>query len=164
MLENSLTIPEPMLAAIQRMRYEGEEFIDYYLACDVQSGQNVSTIPLVRVPMGSSPDMSVEADQRSLDALARYLDADSVNSAIFLHFHPLKGPSAEDERVMTRMYGETRGKIKCGIFVGPEGPTFYETDGKTVFTMRANLETISMSNAISGAQQEAYKKYQAGLQ
>lgn len=165
MIEHRLVIPEPVLGHIQSTGYTDTEVIDYYLAKEVDMGAYTAVVPLVRIPMGTSSRMSVIEDDELLQALAKYLDADQTNAAILLHYHPLDGPSGPDADHMRERFGANNRLCRYGIFVGPNGPRFYETDGRQVFPMRSQLSTFphsqtigSLQEAVAQAFSEAYRQ------
>ena len=160
MTEHRLIIPAPVLPIIQGMRYTGQERIEYYLSREVDSRTHIDTLVLVRLPMGTSSGLTVTEDREFISALGRYLDLDQTNSAVLLHFHPLRGPSAPDEALMSERFGINNRLSRYGIFVGPEGPVFYETDGREVFPIRSQLATIPLSPEIRNLQQQVLDSYQ----
>lgn len=162
MTENRLVVPESILHHIRRMRYDGIERIDYYLSREISHPTDgyTATIPLVRMPHGNpSRGLSVDEDPEFIRTLAKYLDSDQENSAVLLHFHPLKGPSSPDARLMVERFRQNNRLSRYGIFVGPDGPTIYETDGNDVFPIRSKVGTTPLTPEIRDLQQKVVREF-----
>ncbi len=154
MIEHRLVIPAPVFQRISDMRYTDHELIDYYLAKEIDMGTYKATTPLVRMPFGQSRGLSVADDPILLAALGRYLDVDQTHAAVMLHFHPIRGPSPPDAQLMRDRYQTNNRLNRYAIFVGPNGPTFYETDGRDVFPIRSSLRTMPHTPEIAGLQDQ----------
>ena len=161
MIEHKLVVPKPILRHIQSMKYDGTEYIDYYLSRDISHKDYIATIPLVRARMGESEEVYCSEEADLIDALGKYLDINKQNSAVILHFHPLKGPSSKDEGGMKRNFKLNNRLGRYAIFVGPDGPRFYETDGKSVFPIRSKLTAIIHSERIGSLQRKVFDDLRA---
>ncbi len=161
-LEYRLVIPESVFENISRMRYEGTEKIDHYLSLHLTQEGRANTIPLTRVRMGISPEMTVTEDRPFLQALGRFVKAKSLHAEVLLHFHPIQGPSQEDAELMAARFRDNSRMSRYGIFVGPEGPTYYETDGAAVFPVRSPVSTMPSNQFLRTQQQRLMDSFSAG--
>ena len=143
------------------MRYEGTEKINHYLSLHLIEGGRANTIPLTRIPMGVSPGMTVTEDSSFLQTLGRFLDLKSIHAEVLLHYHPLLGPSREDAELMAARFRDNSRMSRYGIFVGPAGPTYYETDGQTVFPMRSPVSTMPSNQFLRTQQQRLMDSFSA---
>ena len=161
-LDHRLVFPDTVLAQVQRMRYTGHEKIDHYLSLYLIQRSRADTIPLTRVPMGVSPGTTVAEDSADLQVLGRFIDARSLHAEVLLHFHPIQGPSQEDAELMAARFQQNSRLSRYGIFVGPEGPVYYETDGSSVFPIRSPVSTIPISQFLRTQQQRLLDQFSAG--
>ena len=106
-----------------------------------------------------SRGLSVDEDREFVQTLAKYLDLDQNNSSVLLHFHPLKGPSGPDAQMMVDRFRTNNRLNRYGIFVGPKGPTFYETDGNRVFPTSSQVGTIPLTDDVKTLQQRTFEEY-----
>jgi len=156
---DELAIPEPILDHISEMKYTEMEIFDYYLSKDLDLGDHISTLVLARIPMGQSMGFTVDENNDLLPMLEEYLSKDRENSAVLLHFHPLRGPSEQDISIINERYNATKGRLKYAIIVGPECPTYWETDGINVSPINS-LKKIQYDENIESLQNEVLKSFQ----
>ena len=159
MIKHKLVVSKPILKHIQSMKYNGTEYIDYYLSRDVSHRNYIATIPLVRARMGESREVYCSEEADLIGALGKYLDINKQNSAVILHFHPLKGPSLKDEGGMKKNFKLNNRLGRYAIFVGPSGPRFYETDGKGVFPIHSKLTAIIHNERIESLQHKVFNDF-----
>lgn len=163
MAEHRLMIPETILEDINRMRYTGMETLDYYLSLEVNNSSGISTLMLCRIPGAEpTPAMRIETDPEARKILSRYLSANQNHSAVFLHSHPLEGPSRgynSDESSMMENF-RVCDRLRYIIIVGPNGPRFYETDGTSVFPIRAPVQVTRDVEKVTDLQLRVAQEYE----